>query len=44
MADARLLLHHLEANSSFAATLDDVLPDEVDRLAYLNRLAWQART
>ncbi|MFO7641937.1 MAG: hypothetical protein R6X17_11945 [Candidatus Competibacteraceae bacterium] len=43
-AHARLLLHRLEADPAFAAVLGDVLPDEAARLAYLNHLAWQART
>mgnify|MGYP001348857664 CR=1 FL=1 len=43
-AHARLLLHRLEVDPSFEAVLGDVLPDEAARLAYLNHLAWQART
>jgi len=43
-ADARLLLHHQEANPPFMDVLQDVLPDEEARLAYLNHLAWQARS
>lgn len=43
-AHARLLLHHLDADPSFRAVLTEVLPDEEARLAYLNHLAWQARS
>jgi hypothetical protein len=43
-AQARLLLHDLEADPSFGAVLREVLPDEAARLAYLNHLAWQARS
>jgi hypothetical protein len=41
---ARLLLHDQEADPPFMDALREVLPDEADRLAYLNHLAWQART
>ncbi|MBL8250386.1 MAG: hypothetical protein JNK31_01820, partial [Candidatus Competibacter sp.] len=40
---ARLLLHDLETDPSFAALLREVLPDEAARLAYLNHLAWESR-
>ncbi len=43
-AQARLLLHDQEADPPFMDVLREVLPDEADRLAYLNHLAWQART
>jgi hypothetical protein len=43
-AQARLLLHNLDADPSFGAVLREVLPDEAARLAYLNHLAWQARS
>ncbi|MCB1825224.1 MAG: hypothetical protein KDJ54_11875 [Candidatus Competibacteraceae bacterium] len=43
-AQARLLLHDQEADPPFMDALREVLPDEADRLAYLNHLAWQART
>jgi hypothetical protein len=43
-AQARLLLHGLEADSPFMAALNETLPDEATRLAYLNHLAWQARS
>lgn len=43
-AQARLLLHDLETDPAFADLLRDVLPDEADRLAYLNHLAWEARS
>lgn len=43
-AQARLLLHGLEADSPFMEMLNETLPDEVTRLAYLNHLAWQARS
>lgn len=43
-AQARLLLHDLEIDPSFGEVLREVLPDEEARLAYLNHLAWQARS
>ncbi len=43
-AQARLLLHGLSADSPFMDVLNDTLPDEATRLAYLNHLAWQARS
>lgn len=43
-ADARLYLHSLEADSPFGAMLNEVLPEEASRLAYLNHLAWQVRS
>ncbi len=43
-ADARLLLHHQEIDAPFMDLLQEVLPDEEDRVAYLNHLAWQARS
>ncbi|HOW75553.1 MAG TPA: hypothetical protein P5102_16540 [Candidatus Competibacteraceae bacterium] len=43
-AQARLLLHGLEADSPFMEALNETLPDEATRLAYLNHLAWQARS
>ena len=43
-AQARLLLHNLEADPLFGETLRETLPDEETRLAYLNHLAWQARS
>jgi hypothetical protein len=43
-AHARLLLHDPESDAPFMAALQDGLPDEAARLAYLNHLAWQARS
>lgn len=43
-AQARLLLHDLESDPPFADVLREALPDEAARLAYLNHLAWQARS
>ncbi len=43
-AQARLLLHRSDADPAFREVLEDVLPDEDARLAYLNHLAWQARS
>ncbi|NJM11514.1 MAG: hypothetical protein HC889_06190 [Synechococcaceae cyanobacterium SM1_2_3] len=43
-AYARLLLHNLDVDPAFGAVLGEVLPDEEARLAYLNHLAWQARS
>lgn len=43
-AQARLLLHGLEADPPFMEALDEVLPDEEARLAYLNHLAWESRS
>ena len=43
-ARARLLLHGPEADPAFMDMLNEVLPDEADRLAYLNHLAWESRT
>ena len=43
-AQARLLLQGLEADSPFMAALNETLPDEATRLAYLNHWAWQARS
>jgi hypothetical protein len=43
-AQARLLLHDLESDPPFADMLREALPDEAARLAYLNHLAWQARS
>ena len=43
-AQARLLLHDLESDPPFADALREALPDEAARLAYLNHLAWQARS
>jgi hypothetical protein len=43
-AEARLLLHRPEADPPFMDVLQEVLPDEDARLAYLNHLAWQARS
>ncbi|HOB62851.1 MAG TPA: hypothetical protein PKI41_12150 [Candidatus Competibacteraceae bacterium] len=43
-AHARLLLHEPEIDPSFGEVLQEVLPDEEARLAYLNHLAWQARS
>ena len=43
-AQARLLLHDLESDPPFADLLREALPDEAARLAYLNHLAWQARS
>jgi hypothetical protein len=39
-----MLLHGLEADSPFMEALNETLPDEATRLAYLNHLAWQARS
>jgi hypothetical protein len=44
MAQARLLLHSPEADPPFMDALQEVLPDEEARLAYLNHLAWSARS
>ncbi|MBK7541956.1 MAG: hypothetical protein IPN66_17435 [Candidatus Competibacteraceae bacterium] len=41
---ARLLLHVPEVNAPFMEVLHQTLPDETACLAYLNHLAWQART
>ena len=43
-AQARLLLHDQATDPPFMAMLQDVLPDEAARLAYLNHLAWQGRS
>ncbi|CDI01433.1 MAG: hypothetical protein WAU60_14450 [Candidatus Competibacter denitrificans] len=43
-AQARLLLHDAEVDAPFMAVLNEALPDEAARLAYLNHLGWQART
>lgn len=43
-ARARLLLHRPEADPAFMDMLCEALPDEAARLAYLNHLAWEART
>ncbi|HUM93493.1 MAG TPA: hypothetical protein PLU26_03310 [Candidatus Competibacter sp.] len=43
-AQARLLMHDPEVDSPFMEVLCQTLPDETARLAYLNHLAWQART
>jgi hypothetical protein len=43
-AQARLLLHNEEADPRFMEALNAALPDEEARLAYLNHLAWQARS
>ena len=43
-AQARLLLSGLEADSPFMEALNETLPDEATRLAYLNHLACQARS
>lgn len=43
-AHARRLLHDPEADAPFMDVLDAVLPDEATRLAYLNHLAWEARS
>ena len=43
-AHARLLLHNPDADPPFEAALSEALPDEEVRLAYLNHLAWQARS
>ena len=43
-AHARLLLHDPEIDGPFMDVLQDGLPDEAARLAYLNHLAWQARS
>lgn len=43
-AQARLLLHDREADPPFMDVLQEVLPDENARLAYLNHLAWQVRS
>ena len=43
-AHARLLLHDLEIDPSFGEVLREILPDEEARVAYLNHLAWQARS
>lgn len=43
-AQARLLLHDPEVDAPFMEVLHQTLPDEAACLAYLNHLAWQART
>lgn len=43
-AQARLLLHDAETDAPFMEVLNEALPDEAARLAYLNHLGWQART
>ncbi|MCB1777194.1 MAG: hypothetical protein KDI50_07145 [Candidatus Competibacteraceae bacterium] len=43
-ADARRLLHQPELDPSFMHVLQEALPDEEARLAYLNHLGWQARS
>lgn len=43
-AQARLLLHDAETDAPFMDVLNETLPDEAARLAYLNHLGWQART
>lgn len=43
-AHARRLLHDPEIDVPFMDVLQDGLPDEAARLAYLNHLAWQARS
>jgi hypothetical protein len=43
-ADARRLLHQPEIDRPFMEVLQEVLPDEEARMAYLNHLAWQARS
>jgi hypothetical protein len=43
-ADARRLLHQPEIDPLFMDVLQEALPDEEARLAYLNHLAWQARS
>ncbi|MCB1921083.1 MAG: hypothetical protein KDJ28_14065 [Candidatus Competibacteraceae bacterium] len=43
-AQARLLLHNEEADPRFMEALSAALPNEEARLAYLNHLAWQARS
>ena len=43
-AQARLLLHNAEVDAPVMALLNEALPDESARLAYLNHLGWQART
>lgn len=43
-AQARLLLHDAEVDAPFMAVLNEALPDEAARLAYLNHLGWQGRT
>ena len=43
-AHARALLHEPEIDPSFVAMLQEALPDEEARLAYLNHLAWSTRT
>ena len=41
---ARRLQHEPEADAPFMDVLYEVLPDESARLAYLNHLAWEARS
>lgn len=43
-AQARMLLHEPEVDPPFVALLQEALPDEEARLAYLNHLAWSPRT
>ena len=41
---ARRLQHEPEADAPFMDALHEALPDEAARLAYLNHLAWEARS
>jgi hypothetical protein len=43
-AHARRLQHDPEADAPFMDVLREVLPDDAARLAYLNHLAWEARS
>jgi hypothetical protein len=43
-AQARLLLHDPEIDVPFMDVLQNGLPDEAARRAYLNHLAWQVRS
>ena len=43
-AQARRLQHDPEADAPFVDVLCEVLPDDAARLAYLNHLAWEARS
>ena len=43
-AQARLLLHGVDTDLPFMDARRETLPDEEACLAYLNQLAWQARS
>ena len=43
-AHARRLLHDPALDPPFMERLQEVLPDEAARLAYLNHIAWEGRS